>query len=81
MCGLAILSFSHSRRRNQRVASLAASRRPQVCGWHVYVLRSLDFGEVLDFGSGYFRDRQHVRFMSCKPENTYGWSITISIVG
>jgi len=45
------------------------------------VLKSLDFGEILDFGLGYFRDRQHVRFMSCKPENTYGWSITISVVG
>ena len=45
------------------------------------MLKSLDFGEILDFGLGYFRDRQHLRFMSCKPANTYGWSITISIVG
>ena len=60
---------------------LLLTRRPQICAWHVYVLKSLDFGEILDFGLGYFRDRQHVRFMSCKPENTYGWRITISVVG
>jgi len=32
---------------------LLLTRRPQICAWHIYMPKSLDFGDILDFSLGY----------------------------
>ena len=52
-CDLAIVLFSHSKRRYQRVASLVANKKATDLCLACLHAKSLDFGDILYFHLGY----------------------------